>query len=345
MKGLSLRCPDLPYCGITTNTTTPLSDENAPVPTRTRRKSKKAPAPEAEGARRVDVVRRSSAESDTGSAKRPQRNAKVDAAVQVAPGPASDPAAAPAPGPAAKSPPAPVWAPEPEWPPKVTAPLDPATEVAPLPIPNWDRNPIMSWPDARWEHASQTTLPRDSVHPAFRTRGRPRRRSRAFVTTVALASLVVVFVAVAVVMSSLHHSTPATAGPRVPSTTQVSASSVSRLQSATDTAGAAITTTQSRLDAISGIPTLAKVAAVVHPYVLSLQRYETTLAGTAAPTAARTAATGVHTLVSRDLQFLSTIKGLAPLRLGSYLEQFGKNETQLQADLSRLEGELRTATS
>ena len=142
---------------------------------------------------------------------------------------------------------------------------------------------VMSWPDARWEHASQTTLRRDPVHPAFRTRGRPRRRSRAFVTTVALACLVVVFVAVAVIMSSLHQSTPATAGPRAASTSAVSSSSVSRLQAATDTAAAATTTARSGLDAITGIPTPAKVAAVINPYVSSLQRYEMTLAGTAVP--------------------------------------------------------------
>jgi hypothetical protein len=165
------------------------------------------------------------------------------------------------------------------------------------------------------------------------------------VTTVALASLVVVFVAVAVIMSSLHQSTPATAGSRVASTSAVSSSSVSRLQAATDTAAAATTTTRSRLDGISGIPTPAKVAAVINPYVSSLQRYATALAETPAPTAARTAAAGVRTLVSQDVQFLSTIKGLVPLRLGSYLDQFGKNATQLQADLGRLEGELRTATS
>jgi hypothetical protein len=328
--------PDLPYCGISTETTTPLSDENAPVPTQTRRTNKEAPTPEAEGAGGVEVVRRSSEESETGSEKNAPPNAKVDAVAHLAPGTESDPAAAsaPRPGSAAKSPPAPVWAPEPE-------------RERPPPIPSWDRtSESMSWPDARWEHSSQTTLPRAPLHPAFRSRGRPRRPSRAFVTTVALASLCVVFVAVAVVvMSSLHQSTPATAGPRVASASAVSSSSASRLQAATDTTVAATTTTRSRLEAISGIPTPAKVAAVINPYVSSLQRYETTLTGTTVPTPARSAAASARTLVSLDVQYLMTIEGLAPLRLGSYLEQFGKNATQLQADLSRLEGELRTATS
>jgi len=165
------------------------------------------------------------------------------------------------------------------------------------------------------------------------------------VTTVALASLVVLFVAVAVIMSSLHQSTPATPRPRAAATSAVTSSSVSRLQAATDTATAATTATRSRLEAVSGIPTPVEVAVAILPYFSSLQRYETTLAGTAVPTAARTAAAGARTLVRQDMQFLSTLKGLPPLRLGSYLEQFNKNATQLQASLSRLEGDLRAATS
>jgi hypothetical protein len=176
------------------------------------------------------------------------------------------------------------------------------------------------------------------------------------VTTVALASLVVVFVAVAVIMSSIHQSTPAgagrrvasnpaAAGRRVASTPAVSSSVISQLRAATNTAALVTTATRSRLDAISGIPTLAKVAAVVNPYFSSLQNYETTLVGTAVPTTARGAATAALTQVSQDVQFLGTLNGLAPVLLGSYLEQFGKNATQLQADLSRLEAELRTATS
>ena len=164
-------------------------------------------------------------------------------------------------------------------------------------------------------------------------------------TTVAIASLVVVFVAVAVIMSSLHQSTPAAAGRRVASTPAVSSSSISQLQAATNTAALVTTTTRSRLEAISGIPTPAKVAAVINPYFSALQNYETALVGTAVPTMAQGAATAALTQVSQDVQFLGTLNGLAPVLLGSYLDQFGKNATQLQADLSRLEGELRTATS
>jgi len=300
-------------------------------------------APETESARRVGASRRSSEVSDSGSATTPQPTAKVDAVEQFARGSASDPAAASTAGPAAKAPHAPVWEPEPE-------------RDRPPPIPNWGRtSESMSWPDARWEHASETTLPRAPVHAAFRTRGRRRRRSRAFVTTVALVSLFVVFVAAAVIMSSLHRSTPSTAGPRVASTPAVSTPAVStpavstpavsRLQAATDAATSATTTARSRLDAISGIPTPAKVASVINPYFSALQNYETALVGTAVPTTAKGAASAALTQVSQDVQFLGTLNGLAPVLLGSYLGQFGKNATQLQADLSRLEAELRTATS
>jgi len=165
------------------------------------------------------------------------------------------------------------------------------------------------------------------------------------VTTVALASLVVVFVAVAVILSSLHPSTPPAAGRRVASTPAVSSSSISQLQAATNTAALVTTTTRSRLEAISGIPTPAKVAAVINPYFSALQNYETALVGTAVPTTAQGAATAALTQVSQDVQFLGTLNGLAPVLLGSYLGQFGKNATQLQADLSRLEAELRTTTS
>jgi hypothetical protein len=87
------------------------------------------------------------------------------------------------------------------------------------------------------------------------------------------------------------------------------------------------------------------VAAVINPYFSALQNYETALVGTAVPTTAQGAATAALTQVSQDVQFLGTLNGLAPVLLGSYLGQFGKNATQLQADLSRLEAELRTTTS
>jgi len=304
-----------------------LGDENAPGPTRTKRRSERTQ--EAEGALRVGAVRRSPEESDTatvkdtGTVKKPPLHSKVDAVVRFATGPASDPKAVSAPEP--------VWAPVPE---------------PPRPIPNWDGTSVsMSWPDARWEHASKTTLPRARVHPAFRARHRRRRRSRAIVTTVALASLFVVFAAVAIIMSSLHHSAPAPAGPRVTSTSAASSSSVSRMRAATDAAAAATTTTRSRLDAIPGIPTPAQVAAVINPYVTSLQRYETTLSGTAVPIRARTVAARARTLIRQDARFLSTINGLAPLRLGSYLDEFDQNATLLLADLGSLEQDLRTANS
>ena len=164
-------------------------------------------------------------------------------------------------------------------------------------------------------------------------------------TTVALASLFVVFVAVAVIMSSLHHSTPATAGPRVPSTSAASSSSVFGLQAATYATETATTTTRSSLDAIPGIPTPAKVAAVVTPYLSALQRYETSPGGNhragLSPDGCRerSHAGGSGRAIPQHHQRTGAIA------LGSYLYEFGENATQLQANLGRLEGDLRTATS
>ena len=61
---------------------------------------------------------------------------------------------------------------------------------------------------------------------------------------------------------------------------------------------------------------------MINPYISSLQRYETVLTGTDVPAAARTSCRQLSaSLVARDMQFLSTINGLPPLRLGSYLER------------------------
>ena len=54
------------------------------------------------------------------------------------------------------------------------------------------------------------------------------------------------------------------------------------------------------------------------------------------PTSAQGAAANVRALLSRDVQSLTTINGLPPLRLGSYLEQFDSGLTHLQKDLGTL---------
>ncbi|HEX4127480.1 MAG TPA: hypothetical protein VHX67_07875 [Acidimicrobiales bacterium] len=160
-----------------------------------------------------------------------------------------------------------------------------------------------------------------------------------------LASLFVVFAAVAGVMFLLHQSPRAASGPTTTSTPAVSSSDTVRMQTATRAAAAATTAARSKLDAMTGFPTTHKVSAVLNPYVASLRRYETVLRGTDLPTAARTAARSALVLVTRDVQFLGTIDGLPPVRLGSYLEDFGTNATQLLKTLNTLERALHTPTT
>jgi hypothetical protein len=166
-------------------------------------------------------------------------------------------------------------------------------------------------------------------------------RSRAF-TTVVLASLLVAFVAVTVVLVLLHHSGDATPG----TTTKVAVVSpdASRLKTATQSINADTSAARSSLHTLSGIPTIGNVATVMNPYVSSLQHYETVLSAVEVPNSARRAAINVRALVSKDVQSLGTINGLAPLRLGSYLEAFGTGSAQLQKDLGTLEHALRAPT-
>jgi hypothetical protein len=161
-------------------------------------------------------------------------------------------------------------------------------------------------------------------------------------TTAVLASLFVVFVVVMVVMVLLHHSDNPPAGKA--STTAVVSPETARLQTATRAMSTHASTTLSALHAIHGIPTTVNVATVINPYVSDLERYQTVLSGAKVPTAARGAAAKVRSLLSHDVQSVATIDGLAPLRLGSYLEEFGTGLTQLQKDLGTLEHALRART-
>jgi hypothetical protein len=244
-----------------------------------------------------------------------------------------------------------MWAPEPIVTPKVAVLPEPADEAVPPPIPNWESaSASASWPDAPYEQASSTTRPPRPVHPVEETHhNHHSRRSRAFMTTAVLASLFVVFVVVMVVMVLLHHSTSPpdhSANPpaRTASTTAVIAPETARLQTATTTMDTNASKTRSALHALHGIPTTVMVAAVINPYVSTLQHYQTVLSGAKVPSAARGAAAKVRALLSRDVQSLTTIDGLPPLRLGTYLEKFGPGVTQLQKDLGTLEHALRART-
>ena len=227
--------------------------------------------------------------------------------------------------------------------PKLALLPQPDTEVVPPPIPNWESaSASTSWPDEPGEHASAPVRGPEPVHAAAAPPQERPRRSRAFTTTLVLGGLLVAFLAVTIVMVLLHNSGDATPGPT--STAVVVSHDASQLKTATQSVHTDISTARSKLLALHGIPTIAKVTAVMNPYVSSLQHYERVLSGVPVPKPARGAAASVRALVSKDVQSLGTINGLAPLGLGSYLEQFGTGAAKLQKELGTLEHALRAPT-
>jgi hypothetical protein len=328
----------------TADTTTPLSDDNVPDPTRTGRKTNTTSAPETDAKKPAAAVRRparkTSSTTRSAQSEAPQGNGAGGAAQDRRPArkPASrtrSPKAEPG------LPPKPVWAPEPNETPKLALLPQPEADVVPRPIPNWEgASTSTSSPGTHWEHARPTTRPPRPEHADPETKQGRSRRSRALTTTVVLSSLLVVFIAVTVLLVLLHHSNTATN-----STTQrvaVVSPDARRLKTATQTVNADVSGARSALHSLNGFPTVGKVAAVMNPYVSSLQHYQTVLSGVEVPKSARGAAINVRALVSRDVQSLGTIEGLPPLRLGTYLEEFGSGATQLQKDLGKLEHALRT---
>lgn len=232
--------------------------------------------------------------------------------------------------------------PEPVW------PSEPTGEVEPPQIPNWGQTAVPR-PSARWEHASVTTLPR-RPDPTGRSRWRPQgQRSRALTVAIVLTSLFVVAVAVGVTVPSFRQSTstptntsksPATAAAPV-----VSSADVARVRAATTAAVAATATARTKLQTLSGFPTPTNVAAVINPYVASLELYSSALTDTAVPKAARTAALSAVVQVTKDQQFLGTVNGLPSLQLGTYLKAFFSDSAQLQTTLTNLLGKLHTSNA
>jgi hypothetical protein len=228
--------------------------------------------------------------------------------------------------------------------PKLATTLEHPIEMAPPDIPNWDRSAeSISWPESRWEHATKTRLPQDPVRPGPVSDPRRLRQGRAFTAAIAVGFLVLVFVAGAVVLASLHHSPKAPTGPAaaLTSSASASASDVAQLLAATKAADAANTSAQAKLHPLPGFPTPAKVSKVINPYVRALQRYKTALADIPVPASARTLSVSAHALVTRDLHVLGTINGLPPVRLGSYLEDFSKGADKLHTTLGSLQRELK----
>ena len=268
-------------------------------------------------------VQHSLKESGSGANRGPQPVAKGSTPAQAVAGRASDAGVTPLPA----------------W--------EPVVEVAPPKIPNFEPAPnSTSSADARWEHTSDPPFPVGVVHPYPGGHRGSRRPSRTVITVSALACLVVVVLAITAILTSLHHSTAADTGSRPASTPKASlASDASRARSATDAVLTATTTAQQGLHSLSGIPTVTKVTAVMTPYISSLQHYRTFLAGSTVPAAARGARANAAAVVKQDLQFLGTIHGLEPLRLGTYLVQFGSNTVELETTLSNFEQVLRSSTS
>jgi hypothetical protein len=239
------------------------------------------------------------------------------------------------------APPLPVWNPETLTTPKLATALERPLEVAPPRIPNWERiSASTTWAESRWQHATKTTLPPQGTRSGPDADERRPRRGRLFTPAIAIGLLALVFIAGAVILASLHHGPKATAGRPAALTSSTSASDVARLLAATKAAEGADTAAQAKLHALSGFPTPTNVAEVINPYVTSLQRYKTALVDTPVPESARTLADNARALVSLDVQFLGTINGLPPLRLGSYLEEFTTGADALQTTLGNLQGKL-----
>jgi len=218
-------------------------------------------------------------------------------------------------------------------------PTEPAREAEPPQIPDWGRAST-ALSDARWEHASEATpspwqAPSD---PAARRTHPPR--TRAFKVTIVLASLVVVLVAVAIVVTSLRQPTSRPTSPAAPSTSAVSSSDVAQVRAATAAADAATTKARNQLHALTGWPTVTHVAGVINPYVAALERYNSVLTMATVPESARTAAVSADVRVARDMLSLSTISELPALKLGTYLQEFTLDAAQLQTNLANLQQKL-----
>lgn len=297
---------------------------------------------------------RSFEESKTEAKRDPELEAGTEPGVEAAPKPATwDPPAAPAPEPEAETAPQPTWSPA-VWAPEVNQKAKPkyrrdASVVEPPPIPDWHSSsplrspPLRSTPQQRREQSNEKPTANGLVHPRpARPTGPPPRR-RVLVTTLILAGLVALLVAAVATVYALQPTTP-NPGLQTPSASDVPPSlqaSQVQVRAATAAAVSATTTVRSRLAAMSGFPTPPKVAAMINPYDSSLQLYEVVLSVSAVPAAVWSAKSGAAAQVRRDLQFLATINGLPPVRLGAYLRQLGTNSTQLQATLNTFEQTLR----
>ena len=113
-----------------------------------------------------------------------------------------------------------------------------------------------------------------------------RRPSRTVIIVAAVACLLVVVLAATAILTSLHHST-ANPGPSGATTPKASpAPGTNRVGVATAAALTATREAQHGLLSVKGFPTVKKVAAVINPYMSSLQDYKHFLSGLSVPPAA-----------------------------------------------------------
>jgi len=159
--------------------------------------------------------------------------------------------------------------------------------------------------------------------------------------TAAIACIFISVVSVAAIVHSLHHTT----GPTVttpPNTPPAASPATARVQSATDSVDSATTSAVASLASLPGFPTPTNVANVINPYISSLQLYDEFLSGARVPRPARSVAEGTESQVRHDVAVFSSIDGLPPIRLGSYLNTFSTDVTRLQASFGSLEQDLRS---
>ena len=230
-----------------------------------------------------------------------------------------------------------------------------AMESVPAPPPE----PELAWamaPAAPWEVEGATESASDPDRAATADEGKGKqKKSRVFKAVVVLACVFLVVGAAAVAVRKLHHPT-ATATPPAHVTTPTasatassgagaSAAGTARIQAATDSVNSATTAANVGITSLATFPTPINVETVINPYISSLQLYETFLAGTTVPAAARPAAASAEAQLRQDLTFLDTIDGLPAQQLGAFLVQFDTDTTHLQTTLSTLQQKLGATAS
>lgn len=227
----------------------------------------------------------------------------------------------------------------------------PVATGTPAPIPPVDPEPaLVSTPtallDREREGDGEAASAAGPAHARSKKNREGKERRGVYTATIVLACLVLVIVAGALAVRSLHHATtPTTSSPAHSASRVSSPADAARIQTATDEVDSATTAARAGLASMTSFPTPSNVATIINPYISSLQLYEAVLSGSKVPPSATSEAASAETQVRQDLEFLGTIHGLPPVQLGAYLGQVGTDATQLRATLGDLEQDLRSPTS